>query len=84
MGSDYLAQKYLYIADPFQLAITAYALEVARHRQKDNAYVRLRSFNRTGTQHAARGTQSIYMGGGAGYIEHCRTDTVSYINEVHK
>ncbi|ELT94762.1 hypothetical protein CAPTEDRAFT_205314 [Capitella teleta] len=47
-GADYLAEKYLSINDPFQLAITAYALEVAKHRQKDNAYMRLRTFRRSG------------------------------------
>ena len=47
-GADYLASKYPLIADPYQLAITAYAMEVARHGDKDNAYIRLRTFNRSG------------------------------------
>lgn len=47
-GVEYLASKYTEITDPLQLAMTAYALEEARHREKDNAYLRLRTFNRTG------------------------------------
>ena len=46
-GSEYLASKYMLISDPLQLAMTAYALDVANHREKDNAYYRLRTFNRT-------------------------------------
>jgi len=41
-ASNYLASKLTYITDPFQMAITAYALQVATHKDRDTAYNLLR------------------------------------------
>ena len=37
-SSNYLASKLMNITDPFQMAITAYALQVAQHGDKELAY----------------------------------------------
>lgn len=42
-GSNYLASKLLYIADPYQMAVTTYALQVSQHKDKDTAYNMLKS-----------------------------------------
>ena len=46
---DFLGSKYSALTDPFQTAITAYALHVAGHREKENAFRRLETMKRQGT-----------------------------------
>lgn len=43
LASEYLAGKYTRLTDPFQMAITAYALNLANHREKDNAFSKLKT-----------------------------------------
>ena len=47
-ASKYLAERMREITDPFQMSITAYALQRANHRDKDNAFARLRDMKRAG------------------------------------
>lgn len=47
-AAEYLSTKMPFLADPYQLAITAYALHRANHRTKDEAYNRLKSKKRAG------------------------------------
>ena len=48
LASEWLSSKMREITDPFQMAITAYALQVTNHRDKDNAFARLTSMRRAG------------------------------------
>ena len=48
LAVQYLASKIPFITDPFQMAITTYALQKAGHKDKDNAYTRLQDMARRG------------------------------------
>jgi len=41
-AANYLASKIMYVTDPFQIAILAFALQAAHHKERDTAYNRLR------------------------------------------
>lgn len=45
-AANYLANNLQFINDPFQMAITAYALQVAQHRKTDDAYILLKGLAR--------------------------------------
>ena len=47
-AAQYLSSKVPYITDPFQMAITAYALQLAKHKDRDEAYIKLQSMRRRG------------------------------------
>lgn len=40
-AANYLGSKVMQITDPFQMAITTYALQVANHKDRDTAFNRL-------------------------------------------
>jgi len=46
-ASEYLASKLDQITDPFQMAITAYALQASRHSHRTTAYTLLKEMQRT-------------------------------------
>ncbi len=48
LAADYLSSKIDDITDPFQMAITAYALQSASHKSRDDAFNKLRYMNRSG------------------------------------
>lgn len=45
-AADYLASKLSLLTDPFQIAITGWALHVAQHNEKNNAYALLKSIQK--------------------------------------
>ena len=47
-AADYLSSKVILLTDPLQLAMTAYALHVANHRARDDAYLGLKRMARSG------------------------------------
>jgi hypothetical protein len=47
-GAEYLSSKLPFITDPFQLAITAYALQLAKHKDRDEAFINLQRIHRRG------------------------------------
>ena len=49
-AAQYLALKIYDITDPYQMAITTFALQRVGHRSKDDAYARLKTMRRTGEQ----------------------------------
>jgi hypothetical protein len=59
-AADYLGSKVLQITDPFQMAITAYALQAAFHKDRDTAFNRLRPMgNHPNTQYIYWAAQDI-------------------------
>ena len=48
LAGEYLASKMYDLTDPYQLALTAYALQRAGHRTKDEAFSRLLGMRREG------------------------------------
>lgn len=46
IGADYLSKHYNQITDPFEMAITTYALFVTNKEQKIDALIRFKSFAR--------------------------------------
>nr|UCK81481.1 macroglobulin-complement related protein-like 3 [Arenicola marina] len=46
-AAAYLSTKIAAITDPFQMAITAYALQAAAHKTRDEAFNKLRNMNRS-------------------------------------
>ena len=48
LAIEYLASKMELLSDPFQLAITAYALDQTGHPLKDQAFQRLKTMKRQG------------------------------------
>ena len=61
LAAQYLASKIPFITDPFQMAITTYALQKAGHRDKDNAYIRLKSMARKGRNAFEQHRPYIYI-----------------------
>ena len=47
LAAEYISSKIAYIADPYVMAIVAYALHKANHNSKDDAYYKLKRMNRT-------------------------------------
>jgi hypothetical protein len=59
-AADYLGSKVLQITDPFQMAITAYALQAAFHRDRDTAFNRLATMgNHSNTKYVYWAAQDI-------------------------
>ena len=47
-ATNYLSGKVQEITNPFQMAITAYALQLAKHKDRDDGYNKLQSMARRG------------------------------------
>lgn len=46
MAVDYLAEQFDKLVDPFEICIVTYALHVANHKMKTNAFLKMRSIKR--------------------------------------
>lgn len=84
-AARYLGSKVPFITDPFQMAITAYALQLAKHKDRDEAYIKLQSMRRR-DEHMYWSAKEIepnpYQSVNAKYYIKTRMDYVNLENAV--